>query len=523
MKSRFFPPLILLLMLVSCAQVRTVSGGEKDNDSPIVLFADPAFLSTNITPKKITLTFDEYIQLNNIQQELIVSPPLSHQPQIKIKGKTLELNFQDTLLTNTTYQINFGDGVGDVNENNKAQDLIFVFSTGSTIDSLTYSGSVHQFNSDESGKNFKVLLFQNDSAIFIKKSLPIYFAKSKDDGTFHLSYLTGGTYHLFALDDLNGNYTWDEGEAIAMHPDPVIVQPQDSSAVELASSIPRSAHPTVKEYITDSIGSVKLVIDPYYHDLKITSLSNKNFLTQSHSDTLQIWMNDSLTQEEELLRVQWQDHIDDTISVRTFPEATSKALPLWADKTKILIADDVEIQSSFPLSIVQDDAFVLDADSIIQPCQVVKGPSANSILVKSNWQPGKNYHLHVLPGALESIYGATNDTSEFHFSCYKPEELGVLNLNLNHLPLNTNCVFTLYNKTREIVYRKSNCIDEVITIPNLPAGEYSAELLRDDNNNGIFDPIDWKTGTSPERVFVYTGKMTVRANWDVKADWPVIN
>ncbi|MBL0315571.1 MAG: Ig-like domain-containing protein [Flavobacteriales bacterium] len=127
MKSRFFLPLTLLFILVSCAQVRTVSGGEKDMTPPTVLFADPAFLSTNITPKKITFTFDEYVQLNNIQQELIVSPPLSHQPQIKIKGKTLELNFQDTLLANTTYQINFGDGVGDVNRKQQSARFDFCF------------------------------------------------------------------------------------------------------------------------------------------------------------------------------------------------------------------------------------------------------------------------------------------------------------------------------------------------------------------------------------------------------------
>lgn len=512
--------MVIACALVACAQVRSVSGGEKDVEAPVVLFSDPPFLSTNINPKKITLTFDEYIQLNSIQQELVVSPPLPHQPIVKVKSKNVILSFEDSLLANTTYQINFGDGIVDVNENNKAKDLIYVFSTGDQIDSLTYSGKVHQYESDEPGKNMKVLLFANDSAIFTKKSLPLYFARSKEDGSFRLSYLNSGTYFLYALDDVNGNYTWDDGEAIAIHGAAVNIQPGDSITDVLAASIPRSSKPSVKEYITDSLGGVKIVVDPYYHDLQITSLSERKFVKAIVGDTVQIWLHDSIANDEEMFRIQWNSIIDDTISVRKYQEAIVGNFSIAADcKEKILASKDVVLSASIPISIADQERFQFQCDSVSQPFELLLGDSPNTIRIRSKTLVGKKYDIHLLPGAVRSMYGATNDSAEFHFSCYKTEDLGTLQIGLHGLTENVTHIFKLYNKSREVIFKKTVFQDENITVTDLPAGEYSAEVLRDDNDNGVYDPIDLASRVGPERIFIYTGKISVRANWEVKTDW----
>lgn len=513
---------VAALALVSCAQVRSVSGGEKDVTPPVVLFSDPPFLSTHISPQRITLTFDEYVQLNNIQQELVISPPLAHAPITKVKGKSVVLTFQDSLLPSTTYQINFGDGVVDVNENNQAKDLIYVFSTGAEIDSLTYSGKVHLFQTDEPGKNMKVMLCSSDSSIFIKKSLPLYFAKTKEDGSFRLAYLSKGNYFLYALDDLNGNYTWDEGEAIAVHGKPIAVEPGDSITDVLAASVPRSSSPSVKEYISDSLGSVKIVIDNYYHDLSISSLSGKKYLKSSNNDTIQIWLNDSLAADEELFRIQWKNLIDDTISIRKFDDAVNSTLKLSAEtNNKILVGDDIILQSPLPLIISDRSMFILTCDSVLQPTEILPGNSPNSIRVRAKKTMGKKYDLSILPGAVSSFYGAKNDSLSFQVSCYKTEELGTLHLSIHGISENMTHVFYLYNKSNELVYKSNATNDVMMTITDLPAGEYSAKLLCDENGNGYYDPIDLINGMGPERIHIFKGKIAIRANWDVKTDWNI--
>jgi uncharacterized protein (DUF2141 family) len=506
--------------MISCAQVRSVSGGEKDVTPPLVLIANPPFLSTNISPKKIVFTFDEYVQLNNIQQELVVSPPMSKAPTVKVKGKNVELTFQEELLPNKTYQINFGDGVADVNENNKAQDLIYVFSTGSTIDSLSCNGSVQLNETDTPGKSLKVLLFASDSAIFQRKSLPLYFAKSKDDGSFKLSYLAEGNYYLYALDDVNGNYRWDDGEGIAFQKSLIRISQTDTSSLLLEASVPRTSKPTVKEYLTDSIGHMKLVIDPFYHDLEITSLSGKKIKRFSEEDTIHVWVNEPITQGQEDLRIQWKEFIDDTITLRIEEEALKQRPRLFQkSNNKISTSDSFEISSIQLIQLTDKNLIQLRCDSILLSSEIQLNDSLNLLRISAKFSPGSKYEISLLPGAIRTPNGITNDTTKFEFTCYKKEELGLLNLTFLNMPDSVPCIFSLYNKSNELAFRRENCKNGSIEILGLPAGEYHAEILRDDNGNGLFDPADVMSKIFPERIYTYSGKISIRANWEVKAEW----
>jgi hypothetical protein len=128
--------------LGSCGNIIPPSGGARDTIPPILVTALPAQQTTNFTAQKILLTFNEYVQLANVQQKLIIAPNPINTPQIDSKLKTVTIRLKDSLLANTTYSINFGDAIQDINESNAIKNFTYLFSTGEYVDSNTIAGKV---------------------------------------------------------------------------------------------------------------------------------------------------------------------------------------------------------------------------------------------------------------------------------------------------------------------------------------------------------------------------------------------
>jgi hypothetical protein len=160
--------------------------------------------------KKITLDFDEYIQLQNANQELIISPVPKEEPAIESKLKTLTIRIKDTLEANTTYTLNFGNAIRDINEGNIARNFTYIFSTGSTFDSLTLSGKVVLAVNGKVDTTIIVMLHKNgdDSAVVNEK--PRYLTRLDSSGNFRFRNLPSGTFYIYALQD--------EGTVIVINP-----------------------------------------------------------------------------------------------------------------------------------------------------------------------------------------------------------------------------------------------------------------------------------------------------------------
>src|ERR1051325_7489051 len=130
------------LLANQCAQIVNPNGGKKDTKPPHAIKYFPDSAKTNFTGNKIEIDFNELIQLNDLQKQLVVSPPLIFQPEVKVKGKSLLIELKDTLKENTTYTFNFGDAIRDITENNPIDNFQYICSTGNYIDSLSLSGTV---------------------------------------------------------------------------------------------------------------------------------------------------------------------------------------------------------------------------------------------------------------------------------------------------------------------------------------------------------------------------------------------
>ena len=105
--------------LVQCAKRGRPSGGVKDSIPPVLVRALPQNMTTEFEGDGFNLEFDEFVQVKNLQQQVVVSPPLNYPievyPTLRA-SKKFQVRFKDTLAPNTTYSVNFGNALVDFND-----------------------------------------------------------------------------------------------------------------------------------------------------------------------------------------------------------------------------------------------------------------------------------------------------------------------------------------------------------------------------------------------------------------------
>ena len=196
-------------------------GGPKDETPPRVIKAKPPNNTVNFeSQKRIVITFDEYIQIENIFEEMIISPPVDGRISAQVKGKDLIVTFpSDTIFDTTTYTLDFGNAILDYREGNVLKNYRYVFSLKNYIDSMNVEGKiVDAFNHQPDKDRMNVMLYRNlnDSAPYLEK--PAYICRTDEQGNFSMHNIETGDYHLFALKDDNTNMLYDQpNENIAFY------------------------------------------------------------------------------------------------------------------------------------------------------------------------------------------------------------------------------------------------------------------------------------------------------------------
>jgi len=203
------------LVLMACASIGSPEGGPRDYTPPQVVKSSPTPGSVNFTGNKVEITFDEIVNLKDLQKKVIISPAPRTQPLIRAVGKKITVEFRDTLEENTTYVIDFSNAIEDNNEGNQLDGYAFAFSTGDEIDTLAVSGIVLRASDLEPMQHVLVGLHSNlDDSAFTSIALE-RVSRTNDRGHFTLRNLKPGSYHVFALNDVDGDYRMARTEDIA--------------------------------------------------------------------------------------------------------------------------------------------------------------------------------------------------------------------------------------------------------------------------------------------------------------------
>ena len=176
----------------------------------MVVESEPANYSIRFKAKKILITFDEFIVLDNVNQQLVVSPPMEEKPEVRLRKKTLIIQFEEELKDSTTYTFNFGNAIKDLHEGNKLLNYEYVFSTGDVLDSLSVRGTLkYAENLTEPKEPITIMLYDDPRDSVPITDIPLYVGRSDDSGVFSVNNLKSDIYKVFALKDGNYNFLFD--------------------------------------------------------------------------------------------------------------------------------------------------------------------------------------------------------------------------------------------------------------------------------------------------------------------------
>jgi len=205
-------------VFTSCARMGNPDGGWYDETPPKVLGATPADKATDVKAQKVKISFDEFVKIDNPTENVIVSPPQLQAPEIKATGKSIEVKLLDSLKANTTYTIDFSDAISDNNEGNPLGNYTYSFSTGAEIDTMEVSGYVVAAENLEPVKGILVGLYANLADSAFEKQPMLRVSRTDSRGHFVIKGVKRGTYRVYALQDVDGNYQFNQkSEMIAFN------------------------------------------------------------------------------------------------------------------------------------------------------------------------------------------------------------------------------------------------------------------------------------------------------------------
>ncbi|MDP4285032.1 MAG: Ig-like domain-containing protein [Bacteroidota bacterium] len=421
----------------SCAQIGMPLGGPKDTIPPVLLNSDPPNGTIHFKGNRIVLTFDEYIQLKSLQDYLLVAPTPKIMPNVDFKLKTVTIKLRDTLQPNTTYNIQLGNSIQDLNESNPFREFNYVFSTGDYIDSLQFRGNVILAETGKPDTTLLVFLYKNldDSAVYKEK--PVYIARVNKKGDFQFQHLAAGTYNVFALKDESGQKKYNDPTQIFAFADSAIKISNDITPINLfayaeAKTGPKSASEkkTTSEKKLTYATSIKKGTQDLLSPLTLEfSNALKGF------DSLKIKLTDTLfkpvasamvtidtSHKEVIVNNKWEPALDYRLLVeKDFATDTSGIALLKSDTVKFKTKSENEY-GSIKINFKNLDKFQHPVLQFIVNNEVISSFPITSatwsqrlfppgdydlrILDDSNqngiWDPG-NYHLKKQPEKVYSI------------------------------------------------------------------------------------------------------------------------
>lgn len=218
MKALHWLPIALIALVAgACASIGRPEGGARDETPPVFVRSNPPAGSTGVTTRSLSFYFDENVQLEDAFNKVVISPVQIQAAQISANGRRVSVELRDTLVSDMTYTIDFGDAIKDLNEGNILDGFAVDFSTGATIDTLRISGVVLEAATLEPAQGMMVAAYANTADSAIRTLAPARIARTNQRGHFTIRNLAPGSYRIYALNDLNRDFHWDRSEDVAFY------------------------------------------------------------------------------------------------------------------------------------------------------------------------------------------------------------------------------------------------------------------------------------------------------------------
>ena len=527
-----FAAFLVQALLYSCASVGYPTGGEVDKIPPKPVAFEPKNESRDFVADKILIQFDEYIQLKDVDNQVIISPPFENKPEIVVKGKAVQISIKDTLKPNTTYLFQFKNAVVDNNEGNALSSLDYVFSTGKILDSLSLQGVVVDALTLKPEENINVLLYNaadfTDSTV--AKYKPVYLTKTDKKGEFKFKYLTQGSYKIIALKDNDKSLTYNNpAEKIAFMVDAVEpIYICDSASIVDTIELKAFEQNVLQQRITNSnlkkAGYAVITTSCPMQNPVVTSEGNDLIVyTNKTSDTLHVWAKkatDSLS-----LIVLDSSGISDTLKLRNFAKQKSRKEPFLKTNIKSTFPyyDTIRVSFTNPVESVIDSEkimYVKTATDSFYTHLVFDSLKLNAF-VSLKLIPDSSYQFIIIGKNIVDIYGNTNDTVVQKTKLNSAKDYGTIKITVVAPDKTLPYILQVLNEKGAVVSEKV-VGNDVVEFTNLAPGKYTIRAIADDNANGKWDAGNYWKSIQSEKVYYMPKTLELRSNWDIEETFELV-
>lgn len=555
-------------LILGCAKQTTPTGGPKDEEPPQLIRSVPANRQTNFKGEQIELVFNEYVQVVNAREQMVIVPTVGKKFEAVARKNKVTIKFNSTLLDTTTYTINFRESIQDLTERNPVKNLKLAFSTGPVIDSLYIKGTIKDLMKGVPAENFTVAIAPLADTFSIFNHPAQFFTLTDKKGEFAIENIKRGNYRLYAFEDKNKNLKVDSrSESFAFSSDTISLTQSitnqtlyairlDMRPLRLISAKPIGNQFLIrlnKGYATCTIESVFKEYNVQYDIPEFSSLRFYNTLAGLDSLPVRLVLTDSI-----------QTTLDTTLHISFNKTSlqkerfTLKAQNMGYVENKQLIKGELVL--SKPVEQVLYDSIYIRADSLTtikfnsqdffwDPTYTIA--KLNKPLTKpldftvpkisrniSNQQrqrlPAQTTgrttlgekpdvkqkqlkpfnQLIIATGAFISVEEDTLGYSSETFSVTKPENSATLSVEVIGSGKN---IVQLLNADYKVIHES---LLKKPRFDNLQPGEYQIRVILDKNENGKWDPGNYNLNIEPEKIIFYTDdtgnkKISLKANWEL--------
>ena len=552
---------ILLLCAFSCAQVKPLTGGEKDTIPPNIIKSIPERFSTNTNSDYFFFEFDELIDASTLREKLIVSPFYNGSFEVKTKKNTITIFFDSLFEDNTTYIFNFADGVTDVTERNPSLNSKFVFSTGDKIDSSYVSGIIHNPLKNELVEGALVGLYNKEDSLDLFHKKPVYFSLTDESGRFRIENLKKDEYTIYAFFDENNNLQAEyKKELFGFLEESILI----------GDSIENLYIPIFNEDLTNlellrkrERGSVvDLVYNKKIKEYKVSCVENISY-SLSDNNLLSVYRN-KVQKDSVFLKVSVKDVnnyiAEDSFYIKFGEEVNTNNETKSSFKLKSNNADDsieFKLETNKPLIKYSIDNVEIKYDTVVLPKKfygyytkkksnnLIEGKmfiqvdSASKYIEKvkkdiiadslgfendSIYKSVSGYYkrlntsklsLEIKKGSIITIDNDSIKTIKEDLRIRGKDYYGGLSGSVVNIENNKNIIVELVNeKFTQIINNKMKGYS--FDFQNIPPGKYYLRVIEDKNNNYEWDYYSIKKKIDSERITYYPELIEVLSNWTIE-------
>ena len=388
-------------------------------------------------------------------------------------------------------------------------------------------------------------------------------ARTDATGRFVVKGVAPGSYRVYALEDADGNFLYNQkSEKMAF--DTAVVVPtfkqdirqdtiwRDSLHIDsiiqvgythfLPDDLVLRAFTTTltDRYLvkTDRTQADRFTLFFSYGDSLLPHVRGLNFdathslITEASErrDTVTYWLRDTALVNQDTLRMELQYQMTDTTGVLTLQTDTLELLAKtpYAQRVKYESVSqtdpDRNIRFTLAAPVARIDTSLIHLYAKVDTAwyqsrfmlREVQGEPRTYEIV-GEWRPDREYSLEVDSIAFTDIYGRVSPSKKIGFKVHSLDDYGSLFVNIAGM------------EGRSVICQLLNMQDapvkEVVTTTGtaeffyVKPDTYYLRMIVDANANGRWDTGDYATLQQPDEVYYYPEEIVCKAKWDITQAW----